>query len=426
MVSYTKLSKITLIYIMLLGLFSRYTEHYYLWKIIFLCMFGCLCVSRKFVKQLCKIISNKYLIFSIAISLFSICFSNNNMYLISNLNLLLWLFLFMITIVTIFLSEPENVSTVLKKSCLPLNVLMIINLVILIIQCMGIPIFIKNSWRELNSYYEDLCCGLFGYNGTHELTMFLLFMNAFNLSSWSNCRKNKKAFIVYICIVDVLIALTSTKNDNIAMVLLIPFFLVVYLLVIEYLKKEKISIILNKFGRYIVILCVMVLVAFMIPSTRKFINEYVLIRVNMVINVTNPRYQINGSNERLAIPLNALYHINGWLFGEGIGAASYGGGSFFGYNHFGLSSIGTLVMTGGIWFYLFYTLFYAKTIMKMVKSRHKFPEILCFGLIVLLTIYTIFYTSFVTTIWYTFFFMVIGNDKNKRGLRTRYSNGSKI
>ena len=83
-------------------------------------------------------------------------------------------------------------------------------------------------------------------------------------------------------------------------------------------------------------------------------------------------------------------------------------------------------MTGGIWFYLFYTLFYAKTIMKMVKSKRKFPEILCFGLIVLLTIYTIFYTSFVTPIWYTFFFMVIGNDKNKRDWRTMYSNGSKI
>lgn len=418
MISYAKLSKLSLIYILMIALFSRFTEHYYLWKILLLVILGCLLSFDAFRKALTKILLNKYLAILCGLVLLNFIKFQDQGYFFGNLNLLFWPFLSVLIIVSLYLSDPISVSKTIDKAFIPLNFIMIFNLVVLIIQCSGIPVFIKSSWRAMNSYYEDLCCGLFGYNGTHELTMFLLFMNALNLHHYSKLKHNNKTiFLGYIFIVNIVVAITSTKNDNIAMFLFMPLFIIIDVIVAEYLKREKVTAVLHKFGKYIGIVVILVVCAFVLPSTRDFISEYVLIRVKMVFDVRNARYQINGSNERLAIPLMALCEEDGWILGKGIGTASYGGGTFFGFNHFGLSSIGSLIMTGGIWFYLSYTMFYSKTIAKMIGSKHKFPEITCFLSVIFLTAYTIFYTSFVTTIWCCLYFMILGITRQEFKMR---------
>lgn len=121
-------------------------------------------------------------------------------------------------------------------------------------------------------------------------------------------------------------------------------------------------------------------------------------------------YQIAGSNEIFAIVFNALSSASGWLFGKGFGTADFGGCSCFGYGSFGLSSIGSFIMIGGIWFYLLFTYHMTKELQYLVNNRTRvdFLGIIIFGVVCVCSAYTILYTSFVSIFWFGMIFLELG------------------
>lgn len=404
-----KLSEIIVIYMITMGLFSRITELFYIWKIGFLILFVSWCFCRSSREKIGLLFRNPYLIGVLFCMLGSILLAEDSTYLLYNLKLILWPMLFLVTIVSIYLGMPEDIGNLMRKLFLPLNAMLLVNLIVTAIQCMGFPLFIRESWRALNPFYPDLCCGLFGLNGTHELSMFLLFMFIYNLD-YAKDKENKTPYYVYTMICAVVIACISTMNDNIAMFVLMPAIFFMYFIMCELFANGWKNALISWVKKYGLFFCVLLFTILMIPATRDFINEYVIIRLKMVFNVNSEIYQINGSNERLAIVLDALSSSSGWLFGKGIGSASYGGGDFWGYAHFGLSSIGAFIMTGGIWFYLFYTLYFANAFSLLIGSKRNAKVIFMISalLIVVYSIYTIIYTSFVTTIWVILLFIILG------------------
>lgn len=408
MIKFRDISKITFIYIIIVALFSRYIEHFYIWKILLLFLFFLQIFYKKFRKCLTNLLTNKYLVLSIIILFTSSLISTTNTYFLNNLNLLIWPNLFMILIVCIYLIYPKLIKELIDKSILPLNIMLIINLIVLMIQIYVKPIFIKSSWLNMNPYYPDLCSGLFGYNGTHELTMYILFMNILNIYWIKKSYKNRIHILIYLFVINIITLFTATKNDNIALFILLPLFLVSYFLLIEHFKFKNLNYILFKIIKYVtLILFISIPLLFALPTLRSFIDEFVIIRTRMVLNIWNSNYQVNGSNERLAIVQTSLNNFYGWLFGLGFGTYSYGGGNYLGFEHFGLSSMGSMIATSGIWFFLFYTMYFTKTLTSIFSNNKKFIIVICFFWILGLSFYTIFYTSFVTTIWFSLIFIVL-------------------
>lgn len=409
MINSKKLISISFGFIFLLALFSRWTENYAIWKLVFLMIFTTWFSFNKFRRAFFKIVLNKYTFIYFGLMMISIFQGISNKYTIDNILLAIWPIIFITFIVTLYFMMPDHVLKILNKAWIPLNIIYVLNLVIITIQCSGYPLLIKKSWIEYNSFYPDLCCGLFGLNGTHEFTLFAIFMNIYILSKLLNNRC-KKSIVIYYIITDILLLYLSTQNDNASIFLILPMFIAIYLLLRIHFNGERVSITLTRILKISIPIIILAIIVINIPFVKRYIEEYVYIRIKMAFRITDARYQINGSNERLAIFLNALSSSRGWLFGWGVGSANLGGGNFFNFAHFGLSSIGSFTMTGGIWYFLSYALYIMRSTRYFIKSKVKFDgyAVIIFISMIVMTIYTILFTSFVSMIWFSLIFLYIG------------------
>ena len=97
---------------------------------------------------------------------------------------------------------------------------------------------IKASWMAANSFYADNCTGLFGGSSTHVVMLFTIFITIYNLECGVNRFRGgwkKKDFCAYVFGTLGLMLLFSTLNDNTAMFIFVPIFLIWY-----YLHKLRI------------------------------------------------------------------------------------------------------------------------------------------------------------------------------------------
>jgi cation transport ATPase len=123
----------------------------------------------------------------------------------------------------------------------------------------------------------------------------------------------------------------------------------------------------------------------------------------------------NGSNERLAIVAVAFQKGFGWHLGKGIGSWQWSKSGLLGFRHFGLNSIYAFVTLGGIWFYICYTFAYAWILTKICKRRinSKFYYIITIICIVIVSIFTVIFTSTTSTIWLSMIFATFAMIQDK-------------
>ena len=84
-----------------------------------------------------------------------------------------------------------------------------------------------------NSFYADNCTGLFGGSSTHVVMLFTIFITIYNLECGVNRFRGgwkKKIFCAYVFGTLGLMLLFSTLNDNTAMFIFVPIFLIWYYL----------------------------------------------------------------------------------------------------------------------------------------------------------------------------------------------------
>ena len=298
-----------------------------------------------------------------------------------------------------------------------LNLMWIINLVVLGLQVAGTGFMIKASWIAVNSFYEDNCTGLFGTSATHVVMIFTIFITIYNLEigieqikkSWK-----KKGFLVYIFGTLALMLLFSTMNDNTAMFVFVPMFLVWYCL---HKLKEKRTPLFDKLTRvlkYVLLGLVLLIMIQFIPNVSDFINNIVADRIEGIFNFQDTNGL--GSVERLAIASDALLRGFGWKLGQGIGAWNImSGGKYAGFSHFGLSSVGSFIYLMGIWCYIAITGVYSYFFSHMRNDNRRLSFVLTFTMINFLCIYTMFLTTVQTIVWSIFIFLVLnytGMEKN--------------
>lgn len=401
-------------YLLVLGMFSRWVEYSRIWRLILLVLFVLLLTKKKFVHRLRKFVVSFWFLIPVVLFILSGLYGESREYFFFNLNRITWPLIIATSIAIIISTKPEIGYVLFDRNFIFLNLIWIINIIVLAIQCSGTPLLIKNTWLEVNSYYKDQCCGLFGNSGTHELSAFSIFMIIYDLYM-GLYRKKGLTGIITIGFAFVTAGITlvlSTQNDNMTLLFILPvFFLLFYLQKAQWSGRNP-GIKFLRMLKYIVPIAILLVIVVQLPTISQFIYEKVIGRIERMLHYSSTG--IAGSNVRTAAVVYAFTEGKGWLLGHGVGAWPFAEGAaeefFHGFSNFGLNSMSTFLMLGGIWLYLSSVGLFAQYLYMVTYRNKKIGSyyIICLGIVILFTFYTVLFNSFQSMLWLMMTFIVFG------------------
>lgn len=280
------------------------------------------------------------------------------------------------------------------------NALLIINLIVLFIQTRRTGFLIKSSWLATNPYYEDHCAGLFGFNATNVLGLYSIFVMMLNLSYAQTFPKHKKGIIVYTFISQVVMAFLSQYNDNTGFYMLLVIFLVSYAYTMI-LRNKNISKRIIKILKYSLLIIILLIIALNLPVLGDYIRVSVFDKIQRVL-FYDSFGGASGGSERLAIIRYAFLRKSTMEFGTGIGATQWIQANSYGFLHFGINSMGSYILIGGLWFYIVYTVLYSEIYSSLFSANSKRKQytmkIVITLIVVIFTLYTTIYNDARTAI----------------------------
>lgn len=397
-------------FMLLLGLFFGYFEVTAFWNAGVILLTGWLLLASKRIREVVqKNATAVLLLFCLAFFIvLNVIYMGTGTYLSYNLIQIVRPIVILCGIFYISQEKNDIVYNFLSANFGLLNLMWIVNLFVLGLQVAGTGFMIKASWMAANSFYADNCTGLFGGSSTHVVMLFTIFITIYNLECGVNRFRGgwkKKIFCAYVFGTLGLMLLFSTLNDNTAMFIFVPIFLIWY-----YLHKLRIvdaTLFYKIFDvlKYVFLAILLLFVLQFIPGVSDFINTTVINKIDGVINFENTNGL--GSVERLAIASDALNRGFGWKLGQGLGAWNIMGGRYAGFLHFGLSSVGSFIYLMGIWGYLIITILYAYFMSHMRSDGAKLSFIVTFAMVNLLCFYTMFLTATHAIVWSIFIFLIL-------------------
>lgn len=412
---------ISLWYLMLVGMIGRYTEKGIYWfaGAIVLLVPLVTVYSKKIWKTLCR--PKAIMLIIVWLGLYGI-----NMLMVPNIqvlysNIVSMSFPIVIGIVLLIskLDNRFNLNKCLRKMLWVLNLWWIINLYVVSIQNTGNPLFIKQNWLSENDFYPDLCCGLFGFNGTHELAFFSCFILVVNLWYIEDCKNKVKTVIATLFLVgsESYNLLLSVGNDNKVSFVLIPAVLIIYI-ILKY-RWQQIRFIRRgfRYTKYIMLFLALFAVLMSIPRIRMTMEEAVFSKISRILFYRNAG-SIYGGNERLAIIREAFSQHKTWFLGAGMGASLWIEEGAHGFTHYGLNSMGSFLIQVGIWITFLHCLVYSGMCSKLVNikwsSRRKtrIVFVLCLLFAIGTSAYSAVFTSYVSSCWIFMMFLTLGELKN--------------
>lgn len=405
-------------FMLLLGLFFGYFEVTAFWNAGVIILTGWLLIASKRIQKTVRHNSMAVLLLLclVCFIILNIIYMGSGVYLSYNLIQIVRPIVILCGIFYVSQEKNDIVYNFLAGNFGLLNLMWVINLSVLGLQVAGTGFMIKESWMAANSFYPDNCTGLFGGSSTNVVMLFTIFITIYNLEigvKRFEAEWKKKAFYIYVFGTLGLILLFSTLNDNTAMFVFLPLFLVWYYLHrIKIINMSLFRKIVNVL-KYILLAVVLLLVLQLIPGVSEFINTTVVNRINGVFNFKETNGL--GSVERLAIASDALDRGFGWRLGQGLDAWNIMGGRYAGFLHFGLSSVGSFIYLMGIWGYLVITVVYAYFLSHMRSEGAKLSFIITFAMVNLLCFYTMFLTATHAIVWSIFIFLMlnsVGMEKN--------------
>lgn len=419
---------LSLEYIICMGLLRSYIGYNIIWKILLVVVFLVLFVSKKVYRKVVLgfYVKNPFFWTAILLGLISIILSSNNQYLFYNIATWLEVQLILCLIVMLTCNEKFNIRQVLINHFFPLNLFWVINLIVLAIQCTGTRFMIKEEWFVSNGWYLDHCSGLFGGSGTHRLSFFVIFIMVYNLHIAEKLENKyrKKAIYIFTLATQLWMLYLSSKNDNKTLFVLLPAFLIAYYVFRNTDKISEIKKMLQKFGKimgkFLVVAIIAVIILSNFDETSLFFNKKVI--QSALTLATLGKSGHTGSIERLTIATEAISQGQGMFFGDGLGAAALSeavSGHYRGYIHFSMSSIGTLITLGGVWFYISYCSIYVKAFSLFISNKRKelLCKAICFALLVGLSIYTPIFEAEISMLWLCFTFVMCGKGQKIKSVK---------
>lgn len=417
-------------YLLILGLLSGYLEFSLVWKIVlFVLLLYLLMIKRRYRNELLRFSAKNIFFWSVVfLGLASILLGRSNEYLLYNAKRWIMVVIMLCVVDLLISNEKLSIRSVLVSHFYFLNFFWIVNLIVLAIQCTGNGFMIKAEWLAVNGFYPDQCSGLFGNSGTHKLSLFTIFMMVYNLHIAEEIHEKTKRriFYAYILITQSWMVYLSTINDNKTLFVLIPFFFFLFYAfrrMEESKRLEDVMIRMARYARVIIPACIgIVLLLTWFPSVSEFVEERV---IQAAIKLASQgSVGSRGSIERLTIAMDALKGGQGFLFGDGLGTSSVSewiSGSYRGYRHFGMSSMGNFITLGGVWFYLCFSLFYVRVLVLCLnyKKNRGMCWLFSLGAIMGLTIYTVLFENMTSTLWVCLIFIMCGRDGAKETVETK-------
>lgn len=399
-------------FMLLLGLFFGYFEVTAFWNAGVILLTGWLLLASKRIQKVVQKNATAVLLLFclVCFIVLNVIYMGTGTYLSYNLIQIVRPIVILCGIFYISQEKNDIVYDFLSGNFGLLNLMWVVNLFVLGLQVAGTGFMIKASWMAANSFYADNCTGLFGGSSTHVVMLFTIFITIYNLEFGINrfrAEWKKKIFCVYVFGTLGLMLLFSTLNDNTAMFIFVPIFLIWY-----YLHKLRIvdaTLFYKIFDvlKYVFLAILLLFVLQFIPGVSDFINTTVMNKIDGVINFENTNGL--GSVERLAIASDALNRGFGWKLGQGLGAWNIMGGRYAGFLHFGLSSVGSFIYLMGIWGYLIITILYAYFMSHMRSDGAKLSFIVTFTMVNLLCFYTMFLTATHAIVWSIFIFLMLNS-----------------
>lgn len=399
-------------FMLLLGLFFGYFEVTAFWNAGVILLTGWLLLASKRIQKVVQKNATAVLLLFclVCFIVLNVIYMGTGTYLSYNLIQIVRPIVILCGIFYISQEKNDIVYNFLSGDFGLLNLMWVVNLFVLGLQVAGTGFMIKASWMAANSFYADNCTGLFGGSSTHVVMLFTIFITIYNLEFGINrfrAEWKKKIFCVYVFGTLGLMLLFSTLNDNTAMFIFAPIFLIWY-----YLHKLRIvdaTLFYKIFDvlKYVFLAILLLFVLQFIPGVSDFINTTVMNKIDGVINFENTNGL--GSVERLAIASDALNRGFGWKLGQGLGAWNIMGGRYAGFLHFGLSSVGSFIYLMGIWGYLIITILYAYFMSHMRSDGAKLSFIVTFTMVNLLCFYTMFLTATHAIVWSIFIFLMLNS-----------------
>lgn len=414
-------------YILIMGLLYGYVGYNRIWLCLLLVLLSFLLMSKKRYRTelFCLFPKNIYCWLIVLLGCISVLLSSNNQYLFYNIKKLAEGIVIVCIIDLLSSNEDINIWGVLKSNFWVLNFFWIVNLIVTAIQCTGNGFLIKAKWLAANSLYKDHCAGLFGANGTHKLSFFVVFMLVYNLhiAEEVNEKSKKRVIYTYTLITMLWMLYLSTLNDNKTLFALIPAFFITFY-VFRANSGRTVKEMLQKLTGFMKILVpiIVIMTVFLIysPDVLRFIQEKVF--QSALRLVTQGRQGRRGSIERITIAIDALKRGKGLLFGDGLGAAAFSeelSGNYQGYIHFSMSSIGSLTTLGGIGFFLAICMFYKDAFVGFLNHSRKswVCNLVCFAMILGLTTYTPFFETVISVLWICLAFLSCCEERKRSVMR---------
>ena len=412
------ITRTILFYIAILGMFVRYLGHPKVWEFILAMLVLYLFVgNRKY-----KLFFHKNIDIVIELIAIAVLFTFSALEYINphttlvNLAASFFPGLIAITLASISVQNNREINRFFSGSFWLFNAFWIANIVVVYLQVTGNHIFIKPEWLAKNSFYPDLCAGLFGFNGTHKLAVFSCFILIYNLvftKVWN--RKKRTVIGIYMVVTEAAMLLLSIRNENLMIYILLPCFFAVYWFFDMYWSDRKLTKKMKRVMIAIALVLGLSMLVFRIPFVREQYLPIITARISRVVFFGSGLYSVSGSNERFAIAQFALSTSKGWFFGHGVGMVEWGEEGSFGFHHYGLNSLGTFINLGGIWYFLIKLLLYSTIAAifaydnrKNDKKHYYKYQATCLALYFILTSCTIPFSDMSTTVWIMMIFCVLG------------------
>lgn len=390
-------------YLLLVAMLSNYFEPVTIWYGL---LFGLILIVLFIYKNYAKLFfSHSILLFGGAALLFiSMLISDSYKFLSTNLLNILTPTVACISMSTLMIWKKDDFKRFLFSRGKLLNIWWLLNLIILMVQESGMPLFIKSQWLANNKFYPDLCCGFFGYNRTHELAFFSCMILVCNLRMYTQSKR--KSLLVYTVITETAMLIMSYFNDNTAFFILLPVVLILYLVLSDAKHNNGIVKKALRIFMYIILVIGVIVLLIQIPLINKIFNEYIMERINAFL--LYKQHGFSGSNERLAIIGYAFRQPRVWRFGLGIGSDLLSEHVAYGFRHFGISSMGTILFLVGIWYFLVHSILLSvcSVDLVLIEERktyyHVFPVVFLF--IIGASFYSPIMTSAASMIWISIMF----------------------
>ncbi|WP_143786343.1 hypothetical protein [Olsenella sp. An188] len=258
--------------------------------------------------------------------------------------------------VLFLLKARPNYTVKLYESCgVLMNALLGLNCIIMLVQYSYPGIIQPVSDGNIISF-EDNISGLFGYGSTHAVALFTVFVLVSDIPLIARSSGKKRVGIIFCTFGLAALSLyIATLNDNKALIFVIALVLFVMLIVMMafHLRTALKALVLIA-----IVGSVVSVVAFnLIPAFRSFVGG-IIWWAQAIVDAMRPDAYVNGSDERFKMIVYALSLPTSWILGEGIGSADFYQPGLHGFNHFGQSDYGSIIVLCGVWAYILLVAYY--------------------------------------------------------------------